>query len=598
VGPVVLRIKLRYPDVETLVERFARNIGKSGVFLPTKALQPVGAEVKFELRLANDVPVLVALGRVKHVRSPDPEDPHAAFGISLALMRVSREGRELIMKLLEQRRALGLPDVAIPSPDDIDEARRIEAELAASDGTPMPDAMSSGTPMPEGTPPPQVMLGSAPVAAPIAELAPEPQRSRPTIADVIARASAGATAASTPPELDHQVDVDRVLARARLLAGGDLDGELAALTESAAAPTEISVEAASAELARQLGGRAITKRDRSAQWTPPALVAVPVAMAEMAMAQLEPAAIAESPIEEVAPPVEVPRELPPELPASTIDETLPDMTLDQSLPEPELPASPTEGALPAIGDDTIDAAVSQLETRPSTPSLVPRESYVIRPSDRIDSPYGDFGQEPPLHLADHEEAQPDTEPPRTEPVPLEEDPELAAFDAAVDAARIHTGVTAPAPPSAEDEDDEIEEIDDDDVVEIDDVAAHHAEPQPHEDDFASRLDLPDDDEPARDPYVAPSYRGIQFRPHETGEEFDEPHAQTREPPRRRSAEDLESALSALDVDLDPTLRPPRRTPRPLPGLPLHRPSTGETPIVKKKRAETDDGVLIDFDDDD
>ena len=52
-GPVVLRVKLRYDDVESMVQRFAPNVGKSGLFLPTKSLQPVGAEVKFELPIAS-----------------------------------------------------------------------------------------------------------------------------------------------------------------------------------------------------------------------------------------------------------------------------------------------------------------------------------------------------------------------------------------------------------------------------------------------------------------------------------------------------------------------------------------------------------------
>src|ERR1700741_437008 len=88
-GPVVLRIKLRYDDLDAMVQRFASNVGKSGLFLPTKSIQPAGTEVKFELRLANDTPVLVGMGRVKHVRHPDPDNPRAAFGMGIELMRVS-----------------------------------------------------------------------------------------------------------------------------------------------------------------------------------------------------------------------------------------------------------------------------------------------------------------------------------------------------------------------------------------------------------------------------------------------------------------------------------------------------------------------------
>ena len=50
-GPVALRIKLRYDDVDAMVSRFAGNVGRSGLFLPTRSLHPVGTEVKFELRM-------------------------------------------------------------------------------------------------------------------------------------------------------------------------------------------------------------------------------------------------------------------------------------------------------------------------------------------------------------------------------------------------------------------------------------------------------------------------------------------------------------------------------------------------------------------
>src|SRR3954471_18177666 len=96
-GPVVLRIKLRYDDLDMMVQRFAPNVGKSGLFLPTKSIQPIGTEVKFELRLANDTPALGGVGRVKHVKAPDPANPKAAFGMAIELMRVSREGREVII---------------------------------------------------------------------------------------------------------------------------------------------------------------------------------------------------------------------------------------------------------------------------------------------------------------------------------------------------------------------------------------------------------------------------------------------------------------------------------------------------------------------
>src|SRR3954471_13167177 len=137
-APVVLRIKLRYDDVEAMVQRFAPNVGKSGLFLPTKSLQPVGAEVKFELRIADDTPVLVGLGRVKAAKAPDPAAPRAAFGMAIELMRVTRESREVILKMLERRRQMGLPELGIPMPADIDAARGPAVDTNVKDTTSAP----------------------------------------------------------------------------------------------------------------------------------------------------------------------------------------------------------------------------------------------------------------------------------------------------------------------------------------------------------------------------------------------------------------------------------------------------------------------------
>lgn len=285
-GPVVLRIKLRYDDVEAMIQRFAGNVGRSGLFLPTRQMHPVGTEVKFELRIATNAPVLVGLGRVKAARAIDDANPRAAFGLAIELLRVTREGRDLIMKMLERRRALGLTDVAIPMPDDVEAARRAEV-----DTQPRADVsadLREVAPVESHAP---VLAGARPSAGPLAvakgerrsgqlaaisPLAPEPARARrPQVAELIARASerSGATAsvASAVALDDHAVDLERALVRARVLAGGEVDGELAALREQTAAPIEISVEAASAELARQLGGQPIARRDRSAsaRWAPP-----------------------------------------------------------------------------------------------------------------------------------------------------------------------------------------------------------------------------------------------------------------------------------------------------------------------------------------
>ena len=277
-GPVVLRIKLRYDDVEAMIQRFAPNVGKTGLFLPTKSLQPIGAEIKFELRLSTEQPVLVGLGRVKAVREPDPENPKATFGMAVELTRVTRESRDLILKMLERKKQLGLPDTGLPMPADIDAARRSDfidtgIKDAASGAIPQPVPTTDSAPSTSEPLLTSPRRSSGPIAiakvAVVAPLPPEPPRKkRVPVAELIASASGPIATTTTSDGLDEDVDVAAVLARARALAGSDLDGELEALRDSAAAPVEIAIEAASAELARQLGGAAV-RRERSARWAPP-----------------------------------------------------------------------------------------------------------------------------------------------------------------------------------------------------------------------------------------------------------------------------------------------------------------------------------------
>ena len=105
-----LRVKVRYPDTETFVERFAVNVGRSGLFIPTSAPKPIDSEVRFEVRLADDKAVLVGQGVVRWIREPAPERSRATVGMAIELQRVSRESRDVLMRMLQVRKRRGLVD--------------------------------------------------------------------------------------------------------------------------------------------------------------------------------------------------------------------------------------------------------------------------------------------------------------------------------------------------------------------------------------------------------------------------------------------------------------------------------------------------------
>jgi hypothetical protein len=454
----VLRIKLRYDDVDAMVQRFAPNVGKSGLFLPTRSLQPVGTEVKFELRIANDTPVLVGLGRVKAAKAPDPANPRATFGMAIELMRVTREGREVIIRMIERRRAMGLPDVAIPMPEDLEAAKRADVDTAPRadtaaiirDGMPAAESAPIVATRLATSPPESLLTAPRPSSKPFAVarsiidrpsapmLAPEPVRAkRPRLADVIAKASelsGSAFASEKVQELDEHVDIGKALARARALAGSsDLDAELAALRESSAAPlVEISVEAASAELARQLGGAAIGKRMRGQS----APVGVPISSPMTALGTVEvttvpPARVDDAPVDDDAP-----REF--KRPATSSSE------MDQLAAEAAASITATRGA-----------GVITVERADEPPAMVEPAKPHVEVYDAV------------TRIAAIHEPLIAPEVPRPAKI-VEEDPELSSFSRALDAARVHTGVATPAAPTPETtvDDDDIAELDPDDIEEL------------------------------------------------------------------------------------------------------------------------------------
>jgi hypothetical protein len=543
-GPVVLRIKLRYDSVDTMALRFAANVGKSGLFLPTKSMQPVGSEIKFELRLADGTPVLVGVGKVRVAKEPDPADARAAYGLAIALTRVTRESRDVMMRILEQRREQGLPDVAIPMPEDVDAARNavpLDTGPVVLSG-PLSGPVSAPVPMPitdpwsgrmaEGT------SGSAPVLALAPALPPEPsRRARPAVQEVLDRASAPVAFAPVPDLDDQRVDVAAAVARARLLVAagdGDLDEDLDSLL-APAVPIALDVEAASAGLARQLGGHAVRR------WAPPpAVIPAPAA-------------------------VIVPEEI---------------------------------------------TYVGEPAPRDSDPALAEADAFEDEPSFVTT-----VGDEDDLGIRDAVAAD-----------------FVASFD--------HGGRIVPV----DDEPGEVVEIleiedfeiiaeadaSDADLLASDGESDSAARPLAHTErpsflDFASRLDLDSRELPAvpeEDPRDSAfgeldELTRASLPPGEAFDDdhggFDAPHAHGRPAyeehvprapaPRAPAAEeDLESALEALDVDLDDLSIPHASTELVRPTDPgsqrtagrpsIRPPSTSQQPV----RARTEDGILIDFDD--
>ena len=104
-SPSLVRIYLRYPDVDTFVARFAPNVTRGGVFLASRKPRPVGEVVRFEISLPQGPPLLWGTGRVTWVREFNPAEPHRAHGMGVQFTFVDPECRSLLDRLLATKNA-------------------------------------------------------------------------------------------------------------------------------------------------------------------------------------------------------------------------------------------------------------------------------------------------------------------------------------------------------------------------------------------------------------------------------------------------------------------------------------------------------------
>jgi len=216
--PVALRIKLRFRKVDTFVSKFATNISTHGMFISSRKPKKPGTQLRFELRLADDSTVIAGRGVVTWVRpfkKASPKEPH---GMGIEFIGLSSDSRELISRMVSVRIDKGLGDEGIPfavqDPDA--NVRRLQAVDVA-------EAEAQAAP-------------------------PSPPASQPD--DLSLQAL-----------VDGDIDVDAVLRRARSIVGSEApDSELARLARVSAAPVAETVDVASHELAKILGGSAIVSR--------------------------------------------------------------------------------------------------------------------------------------------------------------------------------------------------------------------------------------------------------------------------------------------------------------------------------------------------
>jgi uncharacterized protein (TIGR02266 family) len=146
-----MRIKLKYPDVETFIQKYAVNISRGGIFIATKQPKPVGTFVKFEFLLsdAGGSSIIRGEGQVQWTKEFDPAHPNKAHGMGVKFSRLDSESQGIIDRALRWRAEHGTnPGVPVPVPTS-------SAHTIATRTESQADKLPQREPPPPPAPPPE-----------------------------------------------------------------------------------------------------------------------------------------------------------------------------------------------------------------------------------------------------------------------------------------------------------------------------------------------------------------------------------------------------------------------------------------------------------
>jgi uncharacterized protein (TIGR02266 family) len=98
-----VRVRLRYADIDTFIERFAPNVTRGGVFIASRAPRPVGDTFPFEVQLATGQVALAGEGKVIWVKEFNPAEPNRPHGMGVQFTALSHASREILQRMLKSK---------------------------------------------------------------------------------------------------------------------------------------------------------------------------------------------------------------------------------------------------------------------------------------------------------------------------------------------------------------------------------------------------------------------------------------------------------------------------------------------------------------
>jgi uncharacterized protein (TIGR02266 family) len=153
--PLSAEARVEFETFSGFLNEMAANLSLGGMFLRTRYLKPVGSELRFELRLADQQPLVAGRGQVAWIRWKD-EGPRRRAGMGVRFVELDTASRELVYRVVDERvKAGGLPFDLDGGPS---------APEAAP--VPAPDDTAAAPPVAFGEAPSAALAPEAPPAAP------------------------------------------------------------------------------------------------------------------------------------------------------------------------------------------------------------------------------------------------------------------------------------------------------------------------------------------------------------------------------------------------------------------------------------------------
>jgi len=113
--PTFLRVRLRFADVDTFIEKYSTNVSLGGVFIQSRSPKPPGTILRFELALESGESLIKGEGQVTWVREFDANAPGQPFGMGVRFTNLDAKSRALVDRAVAHRQSRAGSTEATPS---------------------------------------------------------------------------------------------------------------------------------------------------------------------------------------------------------------------------------------------------------------------------------------------------------------------------------------------------------------------------------------------------------------------------------------------------------------------------------------------------